>query len=150
MIQLYSCRFRRHIEFERESGHRVNNDFKIFKVRLSPSTHSGPLLTILYITLLLTSRLVQFCPPPQISYTRIHLTRLQLQTSPWPHSPRHPSSLMARDISLVDWPPSSPNRFSLGRKSSSSGARRSTSPGASSATRYVCFSTIVRLCEYLL
>jgi ribosomal protein uL13 len=73
----------------------------------------------------------------QIPRIGAYKTRLRLQTSPWPHSPRHPSSLMARVISLVDWPPLSPSRFSLGRKSSSSGARRLTSPGASSATRYV-------------
>jgi hypothetical protein len=33
-----------------ERGHRVNNDFKIFKVRPSPTVHFGPRLTILHIT----------------------------------------------------------------------------------------------------
>ena len=60
VIQLYSCCFRRHpLDWKRETSHRANNDFKIFKVRPSPHTYSGTPLTILYITLCLSfTRLV--------------------------------------------------------------------------------------------
>lgn len=34
----------------------------------------------------------------------------------WPHSLRRPSLLMARGTSLVDWPLSSPSRFSTARR----------------------------------
>ena len=42
-----------------------------------------------------------------------------IQTSLWPPSPRHPSSLMARVTSLVDWPLSSPSKSCPARRSSS-------------------------------
>lgn len=57
------------------------------------------------------------------------------RTRQWPPSHRHPSSLMARVTSLVDWPQSSRSRFSPVRKLWLFVVRRSTFLAVSSGTR---------------
>ena len=70
-----------------------------------------------------------------IGYSDIH-SLIRRDCSKWPRSLRAPSLLTAKAICSVAWPASFPSKSSLARRLPSSAARRSTSPAASSATRF--------------
>src|SRR5258706_4161787 len=70
-----------------------------------------------------------------IGYSDIH-SLIRCDCSKWPHSLRAPSLLTAKTICSVAWPASFPSECSLARRLTSSAATPSTSPVASSATRF--------------
>ena len=70
-----------------------------------------------------------------IGYYDTH-SLIRRDCSKWPRSLRAPSLLTAKAICSVAWPVSFPSKSSLARRLPSSAVRRSTSPAASSATRF--------------
>ena len=119
-----------------ESPATITDCSKIVKVRAS-SIAVGFLLTLYSIYSSSYHQVRLFLKSSKLRVFTFGLFPTPHPDAPWPPSPPPPSSLTARAIFWVALLRLSRSKSSTARRLLSSGARRSTFPAASSATKYV-------------